>query len=87
MECAGHGVAGGVVHGGRRLSRACVELSTTVLSSDVAAAICELKAMAGGELPAHGRGALFRWLLDDDLVERFSASSKAAVHRASVASG
>src|SRR6266536_6026248 len=41
---------------------------TTVLSGDVAAAIGELKAKPGGELQVHGCGALFRWLLDNDLV-------------------
>jgi dihydrofolate reductase len=36
---------------------------TTVLSDDLTAAIGELKAKPGGELQAHGSGALIRWLL------------------------
>ncbi len=43
--------------------------NTTVLSGDVAAAIRELKAKAGGELQVHGSGVLVRWLLDDELVD------------------
>jgi dihydrofolate reductase len=43
--------------------------NTTVLSGDVAVAVRELKAKAGGELQVHGSGALFRWLLDKDLVD------------------
>ena len=46
--------------------------NTTVLSGDLAAAIRELKAKAGGELQAHGSGALFRWLLDNDLVDEIN---------------
>src|SRR5213594_4009710 len=45
---------------------------TTVLSGDVAAAIGELKAKPGGELQLHGCGALFRWLLDNDLVDEIT---------------
>ena len=45
---------------------------TTVLSGDLAAAIRELKAKAGGELQVHGSGALFRWLLDNDLVDEIN---------------
>jgi len=46
--------------------------NTTVLSGDVAAAIGELKAKPGGELQVHGCGALFRWLLDNDLVDEMN---------------
>jgi len=46
--------------------------NTTVLSGDVAVAIRELKAKAGGELQVHGSGALFRWLLDNDLVDEIN---------------
>jgi dihydrofolate reductase len=45
---------------------------TTVLSGDVAAAIGELKAKPGGELQVHGNGALFRWLLDNQLVDEIT---------------
>ena len=45
---------------------------TTALSGDVAAAIRELKAEAGGELQVHGSGALFRWLLESDLVDEIN---------------
>ena len=46
--------------------------NTTVLSGDVAAAIRELKAKAGGELEVHGSGILVRWLLDSDLVDEIN---------------
>jgi dihydrofolate reductase len=46
--------------------------NTTVLSGDVAAAIRELKARAGGELQVHGSGALSRWLLDNGLVDEMN---------------
>jgi dihydrofolate reductase len=42
---------------------------TTVLSGDVATAVGELKAKAGGELQVHGSGVLIRWLLDNQLVD------------------
>ena len=45
---------------------------TTVLSGDVAAAIGELKAKAGGELQVHGSGVLVRWLLDNHLVDEIN---------------
>lgn len=43
--------------------------NTTVLFSDVTAAVRELKAKPGRELQVHGSGALLRWLLDNDLVD------------------
>ena len=46
--------------------------NTTVLSGDLAATIGELKAKRGGELQVHGSGALFRWLLDNDLVNEIN---------------
>ncbi|MBJ8344352.1 dihydrofolate reductase family protein [Antrihabitans sp. YC2-6] len=45
---------------------------TTVLSGDVAAAVRELKAKAGGELQVHGSGAFVRWLLDNELVDEIN---------------
>src|SRR6059036_325891 len=45
---------------------------TTVLSSDLAAAIGQLKAKRAGELQVHGSGALTRWLLDNDLVDEIN---------------
>jgi dihydrofolate reductase len=45
---------------------------TTVVSGDVAAAIGELKAKAGGELQVHGSGTLVRWLLDNQLVDEIT---------------
>jgi dihydrofolate reductase len=46
--------------------------NTTVLAGDVAAAIRELREKAGRELQVHGSGALFRWLLDNDLVDEMN---------------
>src|SRR6187401_2966132 len=46
--------------------------NTTVLSGDVAAAIRELKAKAGGELQVPGSGVLVRWLLENDLVDEIT---------------
>ena len=46
--------------------------NTTVLSGDLAAAIGELKAKPGRELQVQGSGALFRWLLDNKLVDEIT---------------
>jgi dihydrofolate reductase len=46
--------------------------NTTVLTGDIAAPIRELKAAAGDELQVHGSGLLFRWLLDNDLVDEIN---------------
>src|SRR5256886_11042221 len=43
--------------------------NTTVLSGDVGAAIDELRAEPGGELPVWGSGTLIRWLLRHRLVD------------------
>ncbi len=45
---------------------------TTILSSDLAAAVGELKGKPGRELQVHGCGALTRWLLDNDLVDEMN---------------
>jgi dihydrofolate reductase len=44
--------------------------NTTVLEGDLAAAVRELKKREGRELQVHGSGALVRFLLDNDLVDR-----------------
>ena len=46
--------------------------NTTVLRGDLTAAVRELKAKPGGELQVHGSGALFRWLLEKDLVDEMT---------------
>src|SRR5439155_182686 len=46
--------------------------NTTVLAGEVTAAVGELKARPGRELQVHGSGALFRWLLDNDLVDEIN---------------
>lgn len=46
--------------------------NTTVLSSELATAVRELKAKPGRELQVHGSGVLIRWLLDNDLVDEMT---------------
>ena len=46
--------------------------NTTVLSSEVAAAVDGLRAEPGGELLVPGSGALIRWLLANDLVDQMN---------------
>ena len=46
--------------------------NTTVLSSDLAAAIGELKTRPEGELWVPGSGTLIRWLLANDLVDEMN---------------
>ncbi len=46
--------------------------NTTVLAGDLTAAVGELKAKKGRELQVHGSGVLFRWLLDNDLVDEMN---------------
>jgi dihydrofolate reductase len=46
--------------------------NTTVLSSDLKAAVGKLKARPGGELQVHGSGALTRWLLANNLVDEMN---------------
>jgi dihydrofolate reductase len=46
--------------------------NTTVLSSEVAAAVGELKATPGRELEVHGSRTLIRWLPDNDLVDELT---------------
>ena len=48
------------------------EGNTTVLSSDVAAAVSELRAKPGRELQVHGSRTLIRWLLDNNLVDKLN---------------
>jgi len=45
---------------------------TTVLSSDLASAIGELKSSGAGEIQVHGSGTLIRWLLANDLVDEMT---------------
>src|SRR5437762_12743628 len=52
---------------------------TTVLSTDVAAAIGELKAKPAGELQVHGRGNMVRWLFHNQLVDEINLLTYPAV--------
>jgi len=45
---------------------------TTVLGSDVAGAISDLKATPAGELQVHGSGSLVRWLFANQLVDEIT---------------
>ena len=47
-------------------------MNSTVLSGDLMAAVRELKAKPGGELQVHGSGVLFRWLLDNGLIDEIN---------------
>ena len=46
--------------------------NTTVLEGDLASAVRELKQREGRELQVHGSGALVRFLLGNDLVDRLN---------------
>jgi dihydrofolate reductase len=46
--------------------------NSRVISGDLAAAIREMKAKPGGELQVHGSGVLFRWLLENGLVDEIN---------------
>lgn len=46
--------------------------NTTVVSSEVAAAVGELKTKPGRELQVHGSRILVRWLLENDLVDEIN---------------
>ena len=46
--------------------------NTHVISTDVEAAIRDLKQQPGGELQLHGSGVLLRWLLERDLVDELN---------------
>ncbi|WP_336026523.1 dihydrofolate reductase family protein [Geodermatophilus sp. FMUSA9-8] len=49
--------------------------NTTVLAGDLVAAVTELKARPGSQVLVPGSGALIRWLLAHDLVDRWTSSS------------
>src|SRR5207237_10160916 len=57
------------------VSRTLVEprwANSTLISGQVLAAVRELKARPGRELQVHGSGALFRLLIDHDLVDEMT---------------
>ena len=47
-------------------------MNTTVVSGDLESGVRDLKAAPGRELQVHGSGVLFRWLLDNDLVDEIN---------------
>ena len=55
--------------------------NTTVISSEVAAAVGELKAKPGRELQVHGSRTLIRWPLDNNLVDEMTLLSFPVVVR------
>jgi dihydrofolate reductase len=46
--------------------------TTVVSAADVEATIAALREQPGNELQVHGSGVLFRWLLDNDLVDELN---------------
>lgn len=46
--------------------------NSTILTGDLEEAVRKLKGEPGGELQVHGSGALFRWLLEHDLIDELT---------------